>query len=84
MTKINHINGSSNGAVRDSLSAIRHAQIQLRHLTHTRASPTVLASQIELCEVLLAEISGIHSSLAKDINQACGLPKASGDAGLNC
>jgi hypothetical protein len=84
MTKIDHINNSSNGALRDSLSAIKHAQIQLRHLTHTCASPTVLASQIELCEVLLAEISGVHSSLAKDIDQARGLPKANGHAGLNC
>jgi hypothetical protein len=42
----------------------------------------VLTSQFELCEVLLAGISGIHSSLAKDSKQA-HLPKANGHAGLN-
>jgi hypothetical protein len=51
MTKIGHINNSSGGTFRDSLGAIRHAQTQLRHLTRSCASPTVLASQIELCEV---------------------------------
>jgi hypothetical protein len=82
MTKIDHINNSSDGTLRDSLGAIKHAQTKLRHLTRTCASPTVLASQIELCDVLLAEISGIHSSLAKDIKQA-HLPRANGHAGLN-
>jgi len=82
MTKIDHINDSSNGILRDSLGAIKHAQTELRHLTRTGASPTVLASQIELCEVLLAEISGIHSSLARDIKRAHP-PKANGHAGLN-
>jgi hypothetical protein len=39
-----------------------------------RASPTVLASQIELCNMLLLEISGIRSNLAKDISQTRGRP----------
>jgi hypothetical protein len=34
-----------------------------------RTSPTVLASQIELCDVLLVEISGIRSSLARDLKE---------------
>jgi hypothetical protein len=82
MTKISHIDSCSDGTLRDSLGAIKHAQTQLRHLTHSCASRTQLASQIELCEVLLAEISGIHSSLANDIKRA-QLPKARGHAGLN-
>jgi len=82
MTKIDHIDNSSVGILRDSLGAIKLAQTELRHLTGACASPTVLASQIELCEVLLAEISGIQSSLAKDIKRA-HLPKANSHAGLN-
>jgi hypothetical protein len=61
--------GFSDGAVWHSLSAIRHAHIQLHLLTGMRTSPTVLASQIELCDVLLVEISGIRSSLAKDLKE---------------
>jgi hypothetical protein len=38
------------------------------------ASPTVLASQIELCNVLLVEISGIRSSLARNIKQTRAPP----------
>jgi hypothetical protein len=81
MSKIGHINNYSDGALRNSLSAIKQAQIQLRHLTGTCRSPTALASRIELCEVLLAEISGIHSSLENDIKEARGLPKSNGRAG---
>jgi hypothetical protein len=68
MSKNGHLNDAAAG-LRDSLSAIRHAQVQLRHLTGTCTSPTMLASQIELCEVLLGKISGIRSSLAEDLKQ---------------
>jgi hypothetical protein len=34
-----------------------------------RTSPTVLASQIELCDLLLIEISDIHRNLARDLEQ---------------
>jgi len=57
------------GAVVHSLSAIRHAHGQLHRLTGMQTSPTVLASQIELCDLLLVEISGIHRSLARDLEQ---------------
>jgi hypothetical protein len=77
MTKTSHSDNSSDGTLRDSLGTIKHAQTQLRHLTRTCASRTQLASQIGLCEVLLAEISGVHSSLANDIKRA-RLPKAHG------
>jgi hypothetical protein len=83
MRKIGHVNNSFDGALWDSLSAIKHARFQLRHLTRTCASPTVLASEIQLCEVLLDEISGIRSSLAKDLKQTRGPPQAIGHAGLS-
>jgi hypothetical protein len=54
----------------DSLSTIREAHSQLHLLKGMSTTPTVLASQIELCDVLLAEISGIRSSLASDIKLA--------------
>jgi hypothetical protein len=66
---IGHLNNPAAGALWDSLSAIKHAQIRLRHLKRTCTSPTVLTSQVELCEVLLDEISGIRSSLAKDLKE---------------
>lgn len=76
MRKIGHVNNSADGALWDSLSAIKHAQIQRHLLTRMCTSPIVLASQIELCEALLVEISGIRSSLANDLRQARGLPQA--------
>ncbi|WP_157450438.1 hypothetical protein [Bradyrhizobium sp. ARR65] len=36
-------------------------------MTSVSTTATSLASQIALCDVLLIEISGIHSSLARDI-----------------
>jgi len=74
MTKIDHINNSSDGTLRDSLGAIKHAQTKLRHLTRTCASPTVLASQIELCDVLLAEISGIHNNFSSIVRTFGSVP----------
>jgi hypothetical protein len=44
---------------------------------------TVLASKIELCDVLLVEISGIRRSLAKDLNHARAAPQPGGQIGLN-
>ena len=82
MSKNGHLNDPAAG-LRDSLSAIRHAQIQLHHLTGTCTSPAMLASQIELCEVLLGEISGIRSSLAEDLAQTRRPLQARSHTGLN-
>jgi hypothetical protein len=82
MTKIGHVT-SSNGALWDSLSTIKHAQMELCHPTRRCISPSVLASQIELCEVLLVEISGIRSSLTKDLKETRRSPQAGSGAGLN-
>jgi hypothetical protein len=72
----------SDGAVWRSLSAIKQAHSQLHLLAGMRTSPTVLASKIELCDVLLDEISGIRRSLARDLKQTRG-PPASGHLGIS-
>jgi hypothetical protein len=61
--------GLGDGAVVHALSAIRHAHGQLHRLTCMRTTRTVLASQIELYDLLLIEISDIHRSLARDLEQ---------------
>jgi hypothetical protein len=66
MMRICHLNGD--GTLRNSLTAIKQAHIQLHVLTGMRPSPTVLASQIKLCDMLLIEISGIRSNLAREIS----------------
>jgi hypothetical protein len=88
MSKISHLNGHRvsgycDCALRSSLTAIKQAHDQLHFLTGMCTTPTVLASQIELCDVLLVEISGIRSSLAKDLNDTRGAPQLSNHAGLN-
>jgi hypothetical protein len=83
MRKNGHVNGFSDGDLWNSLSAIRRAHIRLHLLTGKRTSPIVLASQIELCDVLLFEISGIRSSLVRDLKQTRGPPHISSHPGLN-
>jgi hypothetical protein len=83
MRKTGHVNGFSDGAFCNSLSAIKQAHIRLHHLTGMRTSPSVLASQIELCDVLLLEISGIRSGLAKDLKRTRGPSRTSIHVGLN-
>jgi hypothetical protein len=77
MTKNGHANGFSGGILWNSLSTIKQAHVRLHLLTGARTSPTVLASQIELCDVLLLEISGISSNLARDLKQTRGRPRTS-------
>jgi hypothetical protein len=83
MTKNGHVNGFADGALWNSLSAIKQAQIRLHLLTGMRASPSVLASQIELCDVLLLEISDIHSGLARDLKQTHGPSRVGGHVALH-
>ena len=83
MRKISDASDSYECALRNSLSAIKHAHEQLRLLTATGTTATVLAWQIELCDVLLVEISGIRSSLAKDLHYARGAPQPGGQMRLN-
>ena len=56
----------------DSLNAIKQAQIQLHLLNGEGANPTVIASRIQLCDVLLGEISGIRTSLARHLEYTRG------------
>jgi hypothetical protein len=93
MRKIDNTSGKSfDCTVRDSLSAIRATHVRLHLLSGTCATAALLASQIELYEVLLDEISGIHTVLARDIEHARIAPldfgrtglTASGDAVIAC
>ena len=70
-------------AVRDSLSTIKETHVQLHLLTGTSATAALLASQIGLYDVLLGEISDIHSSLARDIKHARLTSKGSSRPSLN-
>jgi len=70
MRKISSMQRSFDYALRDSLSVIKETHVQLHVLTGMTTTANVLASQIELCDILLGEISGIRSSLAKDIQRA--------------
>jgi hypothetical protein len=83
MRKISDVSDSCERALRSSLSAIKQAHDQLHLLTGMGATATVLAWQIELCDVLLAEISSIRSSLAKDFNHTRRAPQPGGQIGLN-
>jgi len=73
-----HSNKSIDCTVRDSLSTIRATHVRLHRLNGTRATTDLLASKINLYDVLLDEISGIHTSLARDLrhtfltSQECG------------
>jgi len=83
MRKISDVSDSCECALGSSLSAIKQAHDQLHLLTGMDTTATVLASQIELCDALLVEISGIRSSLAKDLNYTRGAPQPGGQIGLN-
>lgn len=78
MEEFNDADHSSNGVLLNSLSAIKQAHFQFHLLTDMCTSPSVLASQIEICEALLVAISGIRSSLAEDLMQTRGLPQLNG------
>ena len=71
-------------AVLDSLKTIKEAHVQLRSLTGTSATTTLLASQIQLYDLLLDEITGIHSSLAKDLRSTRLKLQASSRPSLEC
>jgi hypothetical protein len=69
MTKISDLGTSSSCPVSTSLSIIRQTHVQLQALTDMTTTTNVLTTRIELCDVLLGEISGIRSSLAKDLQR---------------
>jgi hypothetical protein len=57
--------GLFNRAVLNSLKTIRSAKSRFHLLTERDSTPAILASQIELCDVLLEEIRTISCSLEK-------------------
>lgn len=83
MEEFNDVNDSPDGALWNSLSAIKQAHLQFHLLTDMCPAPTILASQIEICEVLLVAIAGIRSSLAEDLKRTRGPPQVNGHTGLN-
>jgi hypothetical protein len=83
MSKIGDVSDSYECAFRSSLNAIKQAHDQLHLLTGMDTTATVLAWQIELCDVLLFEISSIRSSLAKDLDHTRGAPQPGGQIRLN-
>jgi hypothetical protein len=83
MKKFSDASGTCPCALGGRLGAIKLAHDQLHLLTGMATTATVLARQIELCDVLLIEISGIRSSLARDLDHTRGAPQPDARIGLN-
>jgi hypothetical protein len=69
---------SRNCAVCNSLKTIKEAHGRLHLLNGTCTTAAAVASQIELFDVLLGEITDIQTQLARDILHARVTPQASG------
>jgi hypothetical protein len=74
---------SFDGALRESLSTIKEIQAQLHLQNGTCKTAAGLTSQIELCDILLAEISCIHDSLAERLKNTRSRPQLSSHASLH-
>lgn len=61
--------GLFNHALLRSLATIRAAKTQLHSLTSRSSTPAVLASQIDLCDVLLDEIRAIRCNFEKRMSR---------------
>ena len=72
-----------NFAIRDSLKMIKATHIRLHLLGGTCSTAALVASQIELYNVLLDELSEVQSSLANYSEHALKTLPPSGRAGLN-
>jgi hypothetical protein len=70
MTKFSSLGAPSNRALRDSIKT--HVQFHAQ----TGMTTTELSSRIELCDALLFALSGIRSSLARDIQRTRADPPA--------
>jgi hypothetical protein len=69
-------------ALRASLDTIKGAYVQLHPQNGKCATMAALASQIELCDLLLLEISGIHTGLARDLEHIHRTPRIPSHADL--
>ncbi len=58
-----------NNRLLDSLSTIQAAKTQFHLLTASSLTPTLLVSQIRLCDVLLGEVRSISCSLERLIRR---------------
>lgn len=76
MTKTSDLRAPPDCSLTESLSVIRQTHVQLHVLTGITTTAAVLASRIELCDALLLAISGVRSSLAKDIQRTRERPPA--------
>jgi hypothetical protein len=74
MTKFSSLGAPSNRPLRDSISIISKTHVQFHVVTDM--TTTELASRIELCNALLFELSGVRSSLARDIQRTRAHPPA--------
>ena len=80
---VDHSSASVDCTVRESLSTIRETHVRLHRLNGTPATTALLASKINLYDVLLDEISGIHTCLARDLQHTLLTSRESGRTGLN-
>jgi hypothetical protein len=77
MRRIDDISKSLDCSVRNSLSTLRATHVRLNLLEGTCATAALLASKIKLYDVLLDELVGIHTDLAKDLEHGRKTPPAS-------
>jgi hypothetical protein len=74
---------SLDSALRESLSTIKEIQAQLHLQNGSCTTAAGLTSQIELCDILLAEISGIQANLATGLKNTGSRPQAFSRVRLN-
>ena len=70
-----HRAGVSNNALLHSLSTIRAAKTKFHLLTASSSTPTVLVSQIRLCDILLGEIRTISCGLERRMRYRATIPR---------
>ena len=83
MRKIEDSSDPFEVTVRASLSTLTTTRIRLPLLEGTSSSATLIASQIELYDELLDELSEIHRNLANYLEHTRRRPLTSGRADLN-
>lgn len=83
MRKGDDISKSFNYTVRESLSTIRATHVRLNLLDGPLATEALLSSQIKLYDVLLDELSGIHTNLARHFEHTRKIPSAFRPVRLN-
>jgi hypothetical protein len=75
--------GIFNNKLLHSLNTIQAAKTQLRLLMTSNSTPTVLVSQIDLCDILLGEIRTIRLSLEGRLAHRKSVRRSAGAAKRN-